>query len=430
MILLLILLNTTLQAGAVFLMIAPGSGQVGMGMGGVAYPHDIPGIYYNPAHISHVPAGIYIQNTHLGLPWNTVYSEILSRYYNKDIPLSPDWLPSLYPGMKYTYGGIKFPAYKMIHWGLNYTLMITGKSETTFNDTYYSWYSYDYAIGATIGTSFFLDIINIGLTAKYVYSFLAPKRLLEDMGYSDIRGYARTFTYDAGILLKDPYDISSFGISYSNIIGSLRYSTSTYSQADPLPKVIRYGFSFSPVAAADCLLGKFFSSPRDILNLFNMRYTKEILTDRIGEEHDFWNSSGWEYRLFNTIYFREGVFSDTLGRRVGKTYGLGLRIGNITLDYADDSDIYAFRERNNYRVSLNVDLMENENRIFALPLSLIYPGAGHLYIGNQKGLIYGGLATFVSLLYPFEDNTKTVIYSSLFYSLIALSLADLIYFEF
>lgn len=342
-------LNTTLEPGGAFLMISPGAAQVGMGMGGVAYPNDIPGIYYNPANVNLVPVGIYIQNTPILEPWNYLFSKVTSYYKKKDIPYSPDWLYELYPRMKYMYGGTKFPSLKFsdiprlsipFNIGINYTYMTTGTTEAKIDDQIYTWESFDYAIGIPIGISFFDNIINVGITPKYVYSLLAPQNILEAMGDTTARGYANAFTYDAGILLKDPFGFGSIGLSYSNIIGFLSYMKDN-SGRDVLPRLVRFGYSFSPIVPIKVVLEKYLNLPFDITKIFDVRYSVEKLTDRVGYKHNFWNSSGREITLLSTIIFRKGYFSDTLGRRVGKTDGIGVRLGNITLDYGDDSRIYS-----------------------------------------------------------------------------------------
>ncbi len=430
MILLIFLLNNTFQFGAVFLAISPGSAQVGMGLGGVAYPNDIPGVYYNPANINLANSGIYVQNPLMLSPWNELFTKFAEPFYTKKpISYSPDWLPGLYPGMKYTYGGIKFPSYKNLSFGINYTFITTGETEASLDGNLYKWYTYDYAIGTTIGISFFDKMLNMGITLKYVYSFLVPEEVMEELGRiygeTNAKGSGYAFSFDAGILLKDPTGFSSFGVSYSNISGSMSYGEDHFAE-DPLPRVIRFGYSLSPYAFIDYLLKENFDFPYDLTKFLEVRYSEDILTDRIGIEHDFWHSKGWEYTFFNSIYFRKGEFSDQRGGRVGKTEGFGLRLGNMKLDYADDSDIYDFYTENS-RVSLSMDLIEGDNKYFAFPLSYMFPGAGHLYLGEaKKGLLYGGAAAILSLLYPMGDSRKEGINSALFYSLSAISIADLL----
>lgn len=430
MVLLIFIFNSTLKAGAVFLMISPGAAQVGMGMGGVAYPNDIPGIYYNPANINLANTGIYVQNTPIPEPWNLLFSGIVKKIYtNKDVPYSPDWLPGLYPGMKYMYGGIKFPSYRKINLGINYTFLSTGETIATINNNEYNWYTYDYSIGATIGTSYFNNFLNIGITFKYIYSLLVSKEVVDKLKelyeeYEGLQGSASLFSYDVGLLLKDPINFSSWGISYSNISGSISYVEG--GTKDPLPRVVRFGFSLSPINLVDHLLDRHISFSHDIKNYFNVRYVKEILTDRVGNEHNSWYSSGWEYTFFNSVYFRNGRFCDKLGGKEGNTIGFGLKIANIKLDYADNSDIYAF-QKDNFQISLSAAIMEGDSKYFAFPLSFMFPGAGHLYLGDaKKSLIYGGTTTLLSLLYPFGNYNKESLYSFLFYSIAYISTVDLL----
>ena len=424
-----LILSTTLQPGGVFLMISPGAAQVGMGMGGVAYPNDIPGIYYNPANVNLTGTGIYIQNTPILEPWNYLFSEVTDYYKKKDIPYSPDWLSV--PGMKYMYGGIKFPSLGfnpfsqltvLINIGMNYTYLTTGETEVEINGQMYKFEDFDYAIGIPIGISFFDNIINVGITPKYVYSLLAPQNILEAMGDTTARGYANAFTYDAGVLLKDPFGFGSIGLSYSNIIGFLSYMKDN-SGRDNLPRFVRFGYSISPIVA----IKKYLNLPFDLTKIFDVRYSGEKLTDRVGTEHDFWDSRGREITLLNTIIFREGYFSDTLGSRVGKTDGIGIRLGNITMDYGNDSEIYTgLFHIKNYRLSMSMHSLEGENKYYAIPLSILFPGAGHMYLGMvKKGLIYGGIATLVSLVPPYGSKSKNKILSGFFYSLSLASVIDI-----
>ncbi len=115
MIFLVLLLSKIAEAGAYFLIFnSLGPAQTAMGKGGVAYYDNIASVYYNPASINLVNPGIYVQNTPLQSPWNVCFTElgnnfvneISSKYYPSDsVPYSPDWLPGVYPGMKYIYEG-------------------------------------------------------------------------------------------------------------------------------------------------------------------------------------------------------------------------------------------------------------------------------------------------------------------------------------
>jgi hypothetical protein len=426
------------DAGAIFLLISPGPAQVGMGKGGVAYYDNIASVYYNPASINLTNPGVFVQNTPIKSPWNVCFTEfgnniinkVASKYYPSDnVPYSPNWLPGLYPGMRYIYGGIKFPELNEFNFGINYTFMNTGETSTSIvtpNDTNTLVYrTHDYAISATLGKSFYDEIISAGITLKYIHSFLAPEEVIEYIFGTEIDGgTASSFTFDIGLLLKDPINFLTFGTSYSNIVGSLKYIEGGTS--DPLPAFIRAGISLSPVDLVSYALEKYYSFPYDLTDYFQVKYTREILRDRVGNEHETWHSSGFEFEFFNCVYLREGRFEDIEGGKIGKTRGFGLELGNIRLDYADDSDIYDFYTSND-QISLSIDIMEGNNKYYAYPLSLMFPGAGHMYKGDQmKGFIYGGGATLISMLDPMGNDNRKDIYNYSFYAIYIASIVDLI----
>lgn len=402
---------------------------MGMGKGGVAYYDNIASVYYNPASINLVNSGIYVQNTPIKSPWNVCFTEfgneiineVASRYYPSDsVYYSPDWLPGLYPGMRYIYGGIKFPELNEFNFGINYTFISTG--ETFMPDDTLEYVTYDYAISATIGKSFFDEIISTGITLKYIHSFLAPEETLEWLSEITGGGTASSFTFDIGLLLKDPINFSSFGTSYSNVIGSIKYFED--SDSDPLPAIVRAGISLSPMDLLCYFLDKHYSFPYDITDYFQLKLTGELLTDRVGSEHEIWKSYGFECKLFNSVYLREGHFEDSEGGRAGVTRGFGLELGNIRLDYADDSDIYSFYTENHH-ISLSIDLMEGDNRYYAYPLSLLFPGAGHMYMGDKKkSLLYGGSATLISLLDAMGNENRKDMYDFAFYMIYTASIID------
>lgn len=436
MIFLILLFGLIEDAGAIFLLISPGPAQTGMGKGGAAYYDNIASVYYNPASINYVSPGIYVQNTPIKSPWNVCFkefgnnivNEIAGKYYTSDsVSYSPDWLPGLYPGMKYIYGGIKFPEIGDYNFGVNYTYLSTGETFAPGDALTYT--PYDYAISATIGKFFFEDLLSTGITLKYIHSYFASEEVLEWLSQVtgvEIEGTGpnSSFTFDIGFLLKDPIDFSSLGVSYSNVIGSIKYFEGGTSH--PLPAFVRAGVSVSPMDLLNYALDKYCSFPHDLTDYFQFKYTREILTDRIGSEHESWHSSGFELKFFNTVYLREGHFKDEEGGRVGNTRGFGLDLGNIRLDYADDSDIYAFYTENQH-ISLSVDLTEGDNKYYAYPLSLMFPGAGHMYRGDQKkGFLYGGGATLISMLDPMGNKNRKDIYNYSFYAIYIASIVDLI----
>ena len=437
MVFLIFLFSLIEDAGAIFLLISPGPAQTGMGKGGVAYYDNIASVYYNPANVNLVNTGIYVQNTPIKSPWNicfaefgnNIINEVAGRYYPSDsVSYSPNYLPGVYHGMRYIYGGIKFPELKGFNFGINYTFLNSGQVSLEVPDSTITFMQHDFAISANIGRSFFDDILSTGINLKYVYSYFASEEILEWLsmitGVEMSGGKGSAFTFDIGFLVKDPVDFSSFGVSYSNVIDSIKYLKNDAS--DRLPGFIRAGISLSPLDLLSYALEKYYSFPHDLTDYFQVKYTREILRDRVGNEHETWHSSGFEFEFFNCVYLREGRFEDSGGSRIGKTRGFGLRLGNIRLDYADDSDIYAFYTRND-QISLSIDIMEGDNKYYAYPLSLLFPGAGHMYMGDQKkGFIYGGGATLISMLDPMGNDNRKDIYNYSFYAIYIASIVDLI----
>ncbi len=437
MIFLILLFSKIADAGAIFLLISPGPAQTGMGKGGVAYYDNMASVYYNPASINLVNPGLYVQNTPMKSPWNVCFTELgnnlvskvafAGKYYSSNsISYSPDWLPGLYPGMKYIYGGIKIPEIKEFNFGINYTFLNTG--ETFISEEILTYTTYDYAVSATIGKSFLDDMISSGITFKYVRSCLASEEVLdwleEITGVKINGGTGSSFTFDIGFLFKDPINFSVLGVSYSNIIGSLKYLEDGTS--DPLPSFIRAGISLSPIDLLSYVLDENSFFPDNLTDYFRLKLSGELLTDRVGSEHETWKSLGFELKFFNSIYLREGHFEDSEGGRTGSTCGFGLELGNIRLDYADDSDIYAFYTEN-HQISLSVDLTEGDNEYFAYPLSLMFPGAGHMYMGDKKkSLLYGGSATLISLLDAMGNENRKDMNNYAFYTIYIASIVDLI----
>ncbi len=435
--LLILVFSKISQAGAIFLLISPGPAQVGMGKGGVAYYDNIASVYYNPASINLINPGVFVQNTPIKLPWNVCFAEfgnniineVANRYYPSDsVSYSPERLPGVYAGMKYIYGGIKFPEVGDYSFGINYTFLNSGQVSLEVPDDSITYMQHDFAISANIGRSFFDDILSTGINLKYVYSYFASEEVLEWLsmvtGIEMNGGKGSAFTFDIGFLVKDPVGFSSLGVSYSNVIGSMKYLEN--STSDRLPGFIRAGISLSTVDLVSYALEKYYSFPHDLTDYFRFKYTREVLRDRVGNEHETWHSSGFEFEFFNCVYLREGRFEDSEGGRIGKTRGFGLRLGNIRLDYADDSDIYAFYTTNN-QISLSIDIMEGDNKYYAYPLSLIFPGAGHMYMGDQKkSFIYGGGATLISMLDPMGNENRKDIYNYSFYAIYLASIVDFI----
>lgn len=430
------IISKFINAGAAVLLISPGGAQVGMGMTGVSYPYDIAGIHYNPAIVNLTKSGVYVMNTPIASPWNSIFTglgnnivnKVASSYYTSDnVPYSPGWLTPINPNMKFTYGGIKFPKYKDISVALNFTMFSTGKTSAGDNIQSWEWITYDYVLGLSVGYSYknvtFPIKLSAGTTLKYLYSFLVPSEVLDWIGDSYDQeitgGTCRAFTLDIGILISDLENIISGGVSYCNIVGDISYIEG--GREDPLPRILRVGTSISPVNLVDYFLVKSSNFSWKIGNYMNFRYSWEFMTDRVGSEHDYFYNWGWELSLFNSLYFRKGYFDGYIEGGPGDCRGFGINLSNLRMDFSESP------WHGNYRVSLNLERKENSNDYLAIPISALFPGAGHLYLGkNKRGLIYSGIGALFSLLQPLGSKTRNDVYYGAFYTVLLISFFDLI----
>ncbi len=227
------------------------------------------------------------------------------------------------------------------------------------------------------------------------------------------------------MLISDREDIISAGISYCNVKGRIRYLEG--SSWDPLPKTIRLGFSFSPVNLVDYFLERYNNLNLRIGDYLDFRYSKERITDRVSEPYDEWDNWGWELSILNSIYFRQGHFDGNIEGGPGKCRGFGLSLADARIDFSDGprgpgNGWY------NYRLTINIKKGGNPNKYLAIPAGLLFPGGGHLYMGETKrGLIYSGIGTLFSVLQPLGSETRSDIYYGGFYAVSLVSLADLLY---
>jgi len=108
-----------------------------------------------------------------------------------------------------------------------------------------------------------------------------------------------------------------------------------------------------------------------------------------------------ETTVFKTLSYRVGYFEDKEGHRIGTTHGIGLILGPVRFDIAEDGEIYEFFTGPNWRVqttltSTNSSLKIPENNpAIALFLSLFMPGGGQFY-NNQE---WKGCLVFTTGLY-------------------------------
>ena len=396
-----------------------------MGYSGVARWEDPSALYLNPA------AGVFKKGVSFTTLNTTTFGLgellIIPLLKNSSIPRQPDWLNSLASDMtnRHWEGGftitphfhlIKRVAVRFSGTRLSLGECIASTREGTIVGVFTP---YDRA------TSFSLSVllpygIGLGYAYKDVYSFLAPDWVVKEVLGDSSGGDARAGTHDFGILL-DPGVGISVGAALHNYSGALKYSES--GTADPLPKYLRYGASFKLHDLIE------FLSQEKVSQFATFTYSQDVIRDLVGSEHDTWRGHGTELSFLGFLYLRRGHFEDREGMRIGDTDGWGIRFGAIKLDVADDGDIYDFEQPHNWWVSLTLETPRYRGILDELTgrqnmaniQALLFPGAGHIYLGNRRGLFF---SAFASSFYSLYARKSAGVYLFLAGSTYILSLID------
>ncbi len=325
----LVAVGSSLEAGAVFLMIFPGSRATSMAGAFTASEGDVFSTYYNDAALA------FENNAQIGLQ-------------------HANWLPGLYPGMYYEYLTMLFPLGEDLNLDFAVTYLTTGLTETG-DSTLPDWMTYDVAFKAG-GCLQVSDNLGLGIGMKYIYSFLAPESVLiwlsNITGTSMQGGTGQAWALDLSLLYvwNDFFNTELFGMDWFK---TLRVGAALHNfgpdisyidngGSDPLPKTLRLGFS---IACLDEEAHKLNLNMDLIKILVDVEYSnfKEIWRDS-------WKAVGMEYTLNDLFSLRLGYFLDKVGQRQGPTFGAGFQHDKWNLDLSVDQEIYDF-QTSNYRIS-------------------------------------------------------------------------------
>jgi len=206
------------EAGAVFLLIAPGAGPVGTGEAQVAKADDVYASYYNPAGLG------YLSGSELGV-------------------MHVNWLPNLADDIYYDFLAYRYSIPNLGTIGTNLIYLNLGEqirtdeegnSLGTFSSNMWS-----------LSTSFGSQITNsssIGLGFKVIQQNLAP----EGAGSEGTKGSSTNILFDLGYLKKfiqmgktGIFTEFNFGLSLSNIGPKIWFQDK--GQADPAPTNMKFG---------------------------------------------------------------------------------------------------------------------------------------------------------------------------------------------
>jgi len=200
------------EAGAVFLLIAPGAGPAATGEAQVAKVDDAYASYYNPAGLAFLPG-----------------RELALMHVN--------WLPNLASDLYY-----EFLAYRQEYPGLGvlggYVVFLDLGDQTRTDEygNYLGLFSSNmWALTTSFGT-LLNEHSSIGISAKIFHQNLGPVA-----GSESGKGKSTDYAFDVGYLWKGNH--LNFGASISNIGPKIAFIDNN--QADPAPTNMRLGINYT-----------------------------------------------------------------------------------------------------------------------------------------------------------------------------------------
>ncbi len=306
------------QAGAIFLAIYPGARPNGMGTCFTAIADDAMATYYNDAGMA------FQEKTDITL-------------------MHANWLTGLYPDMYYEYIGFVHEFQGIGKIGANLIYLTTGETEAVDPDgnVIGRFQSFDLSFKLSYATKFYEDL-SVGVGVKLIYSYLVPRWILEKIYGPQEKGggSGSSWAIDASAFYRTPIRGLNIGASLQNIGPDISYLES--GESDPLPRTLRLGLAYTPLQTKTNKI------------TITAELTKILvgMTRDINDEwKDTWKGAGIEYTLSEFLSLRAGYFWDTVGKRIGPTFGGGIRFANLEFDIGVDSEIYDF-PTDNYRFSL------------------------------------------------------------------------------
>ena len=258
------------EAGAIFLLIAPGARAEGMGEAQVASVNDVYASYWNPAGLGQ------IKHTELG-------------------GMHVKWLPNLADDMYYLYltGTTHIKGLGSIGGHIIYlNLGEQQRTDETGNELG-TFISYMTAGTISYGTELSKNS-SIGINTKIVYQMLSPYGTMMEEGVGD----ALSFGFDFGYLKKNfLFSRLDFGMMVANIGPKVAFID--VAQADPMPTNIKMGFNLRISENRNNKL----SLVADMNKLLVASYPKmDVNGDFIISEDEGAYSDSWYKAIFTSWY--------------------------------------------------------------------------------------------------------------------------------
>jgi hypothetical protein len=348
-------------------MIWPGSRPAALGGSFTAIADDASAAYYNPG-------GLGFQE------------------YRNGSFMHVNWLPGLWEGMYYEYLAVSAPFKNIGTFAFNGVYLTTG--ETTVQDgsgTIIGTYTtFDISLGLSYGRQL-TPKVAVGGGLKFIYSFLVPEWVLgrlPELGMTQ-GGEGMSWASDLGVLYR-PFNKFQLGLALQNLGPPIAFSAN--SDPDPLPISLRAGVSYKPLS----IMSK--DTTKEQFEIVGLRLTADLTKVLVGmfaidppevdsltfaqelgyEISESWRSMGMEVSLYQEILtLRLGYFFDKTGarggflmesetgstehiglfpliagkgegslKRVGVTFGAGVKYAGFQLDVGVDELIYDFQTAN------------------------------------------------------------------------------------
>ncbi|MFH1761217.1 MAG: PorV/PorQ family protein [bacterium] len=205
--------------------------------------------------------------------------------------------------------------------------------------------------GFSYGTTL-LQKMALGISIKFIYSQLSPGWV--HVGAEKGSGIAISYATDAGILFRDILPNTDLGINLQNMGPHIFYIDKE--QEDPIPFNLRLGTAFRIIENPIHKLLWVFEFNRELVKrniesgkpdawyqaiwsswipqepyLSGGKWYEETLADKFKEAV---YSTGFEYWYSNFAALRAGTMYDKAGTRGELTFGLGLNINNLLMDFS------------------------------------------------------------------------------------------------
>ncbi len=198
--------------------------------------------------------------------------------------------------------------------------------------------------GFSYGTALLPDV-SIGLNIKFIYSQLSPSFV--HVGAELGAGIAISYEADVGMLARDMLPRTTLGLNFQNMGPAIFYIDKD--QEDPIPFNIRLGAAVKVVDNPVHKLTWITEFNREMIRRDPKTETpdpwfKAIFTSWVPQKEYKENftykiqeiipSTGFEYWYSNFFAARIGTMYDKLGCRGELTFGFGLNINNLMLDFS------------------------------------------------------------------------------------------------